>query len=120
MDTTDSQRTPLRLGERLTVTVDSLASGGDGVGHPGGFALFIPAAAPGDVAIVEVTQVSRSFGRARIVSLEHAGPDRVSTPCPLASGCPGCQLQHLNYPAQLAAKQALYATRWRASAICRR
>ena len=94
-----------RLGERLTVTIETLAAGGDGIARVAGFTLFVPRSAPGDVAEVEVVSVTRNFGRALLLRLLTPGPDRVSAPCPLAEGCPGCQLQHLSYPAQLAAKR---------------
>ena len=96
---------PFAAGDHLTVTIEALAAGGDGIARHEGFTLFIPASAPGDVAEIEVTQVAKNYGRARIVALQQAGPDRVPSGCPLAEGCPGCQLQHLNYPAQLAAKE---------------
>lgn len=94
-----------QVGERLTVHVEALAIGGDGIARPGGFTLFIPNSAPGDVLEVEVIQVAKNFGRGRILALCTPGPERVSTPCPLAEGCAGCQLQHLRYDAQLTAKR---------------
>ncbi len=93
------------IGERLTVTIEALATGGDGIARPAGFTLFIPHAAPGDVAEVEVTEIAKRFGRARIVSLVTPSPDRVPSGCPLSAHCPGCQLQHLRYEAQLEAKR---------------
>ncbi|HEX2952304.1 MAG TPA: 23S rRNA (uracil(1939)-C(5))-methyltransferase RlmD, partial [Armatimonadota bacterium] len=94
-----------RVGDRLAVTIEALASGGDGIAREAGFTLFIPRTAPGDVVDVEVTEVAKSFGRAKILSIVRPGPDRVPTTCPLAEGCAGCQLQHLRYSAQLTAKQ---------------
>ncbi|MHB0936724.1 MAG: 23S rRNA (uracil(1939)-C(5))-methyltransferase RlmD [Armatimonadota bacterium] len=92
-------------GERARVTIDTLATGGDGIARHQGFTLFVPRSAPGDVLDVEITEVTRSFGRARIVDVVEPGPDRVPTSCPLAEGCPGCEFQHLRYEAQLLAKQ---------------
>ena len=90
----------------MQVTIDSLATGGDGVTRYQGFTLFIPRSAPGDLLEVEVTEVSRSFGRARIRAVVQPGPDRIPTTCPLAEGCAGCSFQHLRYEAQVAAKQS--------------
>jgi len=94
-----------QVGDHLSVTIEALASGGEGIARPGGFTLFIPSSAPGDVLEVEVTQVAKNFGRARILTVREPGPDRVPTPCPLAEECGGCQLQHLRYGTQLAAKR---------------
>ena len=96
---------PPCVGDRLTVTVETLAAGGDGIARPGGLTLFIPHTAPGDVAEVTVISVAKNFARARLLSLNIPGLDRVPTRCPVAAGCPGCPLQHLRYAAQLAVKQ---------------
>jgi 23S rRNA (uracil1939-C5)-methyltransferase len=95
------------VGDRLTVTIEGLAAGGDGIARPGGFALFVPRTAPGDIAEVEVVKAAPSYGRAELVTLCEAGPDRVEPACALAreGRCPGCPLQHLRYEAQLEAKR---------------
>lgn len=92
-------------GERYTVNIESLAAGGDGVAHLEGLAVFIPNSTPGDTVEIEIVQSARNFARGRITALLQPGPDRIPTPCPLAAGCPGCQLQQLAYGAQLKAKE---------------
>ncbi len=99
-----SVASPLQPGDQLTVTIEALAAGGDGLARHEGFTIFVPGSAPGDIAEIALTQVAKNFGRARIVSLVQPGPARVPSPCPRAEICPGCQLQHLSYSAQLAAK----------------
>ncbi len=96
-------------GDRLTVTIDSIAAGGDGVAHPDGFTLFIPYTATGEEAEVEVTRISRSYGKAKVINLIKPSPDRVVPPCPYYGKCAGCQLQHINYAAQLEAKKSFIA-----------
>lgn len=105
MNTDQSEIHPPEPGERLTVTIEGLATGGDGIAHAEGFTLFVPHSAPGDVVEVEVVKVARAYGRARLLNVLQPSPDRVPSSCPLAEGCPGCQLQHLRYDAQLAAKR---------------
>jgi 23S rRNA (uracil1939-C5)-methyltransferase len=89
----------------LDVTIDSIAAGGDGVGRVEGLVVFVPRSAPGDVGRVRIERSGR-FARASWQSIERAGPARVEPPCEhyVADRCGGCQLQHLSYPAQLAAK----------------
>jgi 23S rRNA (uracil1939-C5)-methyltransferase len=104
--TTDQPEPVLpHVGDHLTVTIDGMATGGDGIARVQGFTLFIAQAAPGDVLEVEVTEIARRFGRARILAITTPGPDRVAPGCPRAGTCPGCQLQHLSYDAQLEAKR---------------
>lgn len=85
-----------------------LAAGGDGVGKlPDGRAVFVPRTAPGDVVTLRELRPSRRFARARLDRLLEPGPDRVTPRCPHYTDdeCGGCQLQHLGYPAQLAARR---------------
>lgn len=43
--------------------------------------------------------------RARITDIHRASPERVAPPCPVFGECGGCQLQHMDYAAQLAWKR---------------
>jgi 23S rRNA (uracil1939-C5)-methyltransferase len=90
------------------VRIDSIAAGGDGVGRTGGMVVFIPRTAPGDLVEARITG-KKSFGRGTITSLVAPSPDRVEPPCEHYVGdrCGGCQVQHLAYDAQLAAKAGI-------------
>ncbi|MEP7085829.1 MAG: TRAM domain-containing protein, partial [Gemmatimonadota bacterium] len=92
----------------VSVTVESIAAGGDGVARAEGFVVFVPRSAPGDVGTVDIA-MRGSFARAEFVRLEHPAPSRVEPPCPhyTMDRCGGCQLQHMEYPAQLAAKSGI-------------
>jgi 23S rRNA (uracil1939-C5)-methyltransferase len=89
----------------ITVTVESIAAGGDGVARAEGFVVFVPRSAPGDVGVVDIA-MRGSFGRAPFAHLVSGSASRVDPPCPhyTMDRCGGCQLQHLNYRAQLDAK----------------
>ncbi|NUR20672.1 MAG: class I SAM-dependent RNA methyltransferase [Gemmatimonadaceae bacterium] len=86
----------------------SIAAGGDGVGRTEGQVVFVPRAAPGDVVRVALEAKGR-FARGEITELLRAAPARVDPPCPhyTADRCGGCQLQHMSYDAQLAAKERI-------------
>src|SRR5512138_1517464 len=93
-------------GARLEIA--SIAAGGDGVGRTEGIVVFVPRTAPGDIARVRIAR-ARRFARGQLLSLEAPSPARVDPPCPhyTADRCGGCQLQHLAYDAQLAAKSVI-------------
>ena len=93
---------------RLEIT--GIAAGGDGVGRTEGMVVFVPRAAPGDVARVRLAR-SKRFARGTLEALEIASPDRVDPRCQHYTGdrCGGCQLQHLAYEAQLRAKGSIIA-----------
>lgn len=93
---------------RMEIT--GIAAGGDGVGRTEGMVVFVPRTAPGDVARVRIAAGKR-FARGMLESLEVASPLRVAPTCAHYEGdrCGGCQLQHLSYGAQLAAKGVVIA-----------
>jgi 23S rRNA (uracil1939-C5)-methyltransferase len=67
----------------ITVTIDRIAAGGDGVGrHPDGRVVFVPRTSPGDVAEVEEVQSKPRFLRARLLNIESPGADRIAPRCP--------------------------------------
>jgi 23S rRNA (uracil1939-C5)-methyltransferase len=89
----------------VTVTVESIAAGGDGVARAEGFVVFVPRSAPGDVGVVDIA-MRGSFARAPFLELITPAPSRVEPACPhyVVDRCGGCQLQHMEYRAQLEAK----------------
>lgn len=94
------------------VAITGLAVGGDGVGRlADGRAVFIPRTAPGDRVRVRdgTLKIHRKFARAEPGEIVQGAASRVAPPCPhyVHDHCGGCQLQHLGYDAQLAAKRAI-------------
>jgi len=73
--------------------------------------VFVPRTAPGDRIKLKdgSLKLSRNFGRAAVGEVAGPGPGRVAPACPhyTYDRCGGCQLQHLDYDAQLAAKRAI-------------
>ena len=93
-----------RRGDRVDVTIDDLAFGGEGVGRLDGYVMFVRGGLPGDRVRVHVTETRARYGRGEIDEVLTRAPDRVDPPCPYFGRCGGCRLQHLAYPAQLAFK----------------
>ncbi|HEX6251349.1 MAG TPA: hypothetical protein VFZ56_07940 [Gemmatimonadaceae bacterium] len=91
-----------------TLTIDAIAAGGDGIGRHEGMAVFVPRTAPGDL-VAAVLQPRGRYARALDMEVVTPSADRVDPPCQhyTRDSCGGCQLQHMSYPAQLAAKQRI-------------
>ncbi|MHB2015581.1 MAG: 23S rRNA (uracil(1939)-C(5))-methyltransferase RlmD [Candidatus Xenobia bacterium] len=92
------------LHQKHRVTLSGLAAGGEAIGRLDGFVLFVPDGVPGDQVEVEITEVKKAYGRARITQVLEPSSTRVEPPCPVFWECGGCQLQHIDYPTQLALK----------------
>jgi 23S rRNA (uracil1939-C5)-methyltransferase len=91
------------------VRILRLAAGGDGVGRlPGGKTVFVPRTAPGDLVELSEVREHKRFARARLGRVVEPSPLREDARCPhyVVDECGGCQLQHLEYPAQLTARQS--------------
>jgi 23S rRNA (uracil1939-C5)-methyltransferase len=89
----------------VSVSIESIAAGGDGVGRNEGLVVFVPRTAPGDVVTAQISGRGH-FARGSLRSVVNASPVRIEPPCHhyTRDRCGGCQLQHMTYESQLAAK----------------
>lgn len=92
----------------VSVAIESIAAGGDGVGRTNGLVVFVPRTAPGDVITAQISGKGH-FARGMLRSIVTPSPARIEPPCPhyTRDKCGGCQLQHLTYDSQLVAKQMI-------------
>jgi len=97
---------PVMIGEAYDIAIEKLVYGGDGLAHIGSQAVFVPFAAAGDQLRVRITEVERNYARGVIEELLQPSAARRTPPCARFGACGGCQLQHLNYGAQLEVKVA--------------
>lgn len=95
----------IRPGDRIVVTIKRLGINGEGVGYFKRKAVFIEGALPNEVIKAEVTRTEPKFIAAKWIEIEKRSPYRVDAPCPVFGICGGCQIQHLSYEGQLAAKE---------------
>ena len=95
---------PFQLGDTVTLRIEDIAFGGEGVGRVDGFVVFVPFVGLGETVEAEVTELKKSFARTRLVKVLTASPDRVDPRCRYFGQCGGCQYQHLAYEAQLRLK----------------
>jgi 23S rRNA (uracil1939-C5)-methyltransferase len=93
-----------RRGDRVEITIDDLAFGGEGVGRLDGYVMFVRGGLPGDRLRLQVTETRARYGRGVIEEVLTRSAERVDPPCPYFGRCGGCRLQHLSYSAQLAFK----------------
>jgi tRNA/tmRNA/rRNA uracil-C5-methylase (TrmA/RlmC/RlmD family) len=91
-------------GDHLTLDIQDIAFGGEGVGRVDDFVVFTPFVLTGERVEVEVTEVKKSFGRARLLRVLQPAPGRVEPACRYFGACGGCQYQHIDYATQLQIK----------------
>lgn len=96
------------MSRTVSLAIDAIAAGGDGVARSEGLVVFVPRTAPGDVITASIAGKGH-FARGSLRTILRPSPDRIDPPCPhyVRERCGGCQLQHIAYPAQLEAKQRI-------------
>ncbi|WP_461201480.1 23S rRNA (uracil(1939)-C(5))-methyltransferase RlmD [Anoxybacillus sp. TBDG-1] len=95
----------LQQGQQFPLTIKRLGINGEGVGYFKKQVVFVPGALPGEEVVVQATNVYPTYAEGKIVRIRKRSPHRVKPPCPVYDQCGGCQLQHLDYNAQLEAKR---------------
>ncbi|MGE0212206.1 MAG: class I SAM-dependent RNA methyltransferase [Parvibaculaceae bacterium] len=85
------------------VRIESVGHRGDGIAPGTDGPLFVPLALPGEKVEVEPS----GAGRARLIRVVEASPDRVEPFCPHFGACGGCAVQHWGEPPYRAWKRDL-------------
>jgi len=95
----------------LELTVEALGAAGDGIARaPGGEAVFIPGALPGERVRARIAGRRGAGLLARAEAwLGPGSPDRADPPCPHFGRCGGCTLQHWEAAPYLGWKRARLA-----------
>jgi 23S rRNA (uracil1939-C5)-methyltransferase len=100
---------PLQIGDKISLAIDDIAFGGEGVGRvrsdDGDLVVFVPFVLAGETVEAEITEVKKNFARAKLLRVEKPSPERVEAPCVYFGKCGGCQYQHIAYGEQLRIKQ---------------
>ncbi|WP_405106955.1 23S rRNA (uracil(1939)-C(5))-methyltransferase RlmD [Paenibacillus sp. FSL K6-1217] len=98
---------PVNKNDEVLLDIIGMTHEGEGVGRVEGFTLFVQGALPGERVRARVLKTKKQYGYAKLLELVQASSDRIAPPCPIYDQCGGCQLQHMDYTAQLAWKRQL-------------
>lgn len=96
---------PLHRNDDIELTIDALASEGQGVGRHEGFTVFVPFALPGERVKAHIIKPEKSYAVAKLTDIIEKSPMRVEPVCGAYGRCGGCSLMHLAYDAQLEFKR---------------
>lgn len=94
-----------RKDDIITLRIDDMGIDGEGVGKMDGFPFFVKDAVIGDLVEAKVMKVKKGYAYARLIQVIEPSADRTEPRCPYHKQCGGCQIQALDYPAQLAYKE---------------
>ncbi len=88
-----------------TYYIESLDHEGRGIARRDGKTIFIEGAVTGETVTASVYRKKPSYENANVQRILRESSQRVTPQCVNFGRCGGCSLQHLNAPAQVAAKQ---------------
>jgi 23S rRNA (uracil1939-C5)-methyltransferase len=91
----------------VTAVIESLDQEGRGVTHVDGKAIFVDGALPNEKVRYQSQYIKPSYEVANTIEVIKQSNQRVIPKCPHFGICGGCKLQHLDFAAQVAAKQRL-------------
>lgn len=89
----------------VRLEIEDISADGLGIGHAEGMAVFVKDTVIGDEILAKITKMKKTYAYGRLDTLLKASPDRVEPVCPVARPCGGCQIQAMDYQAQLRFKQ---------------
>ncbi|AIQ45013.1 RNA methyltransferase [Paenibacillus sp. FSL R7-0273] len=98
---------PVNKNDEVMLDIIGMTHEGEGVGRVDGFTLFVQGALPGEKVQAKVLKTKKQYGYAKLLKLVQSSRDRIAPPCDIYDQCGGCQLQHMDYTAQLAWKRQL-------------
>ena len=93
--------------EELIVDIQKISNLGYGITKVDGYVIFVENACPGDKVKIKVGKKNKNFANAKIIEIIESSPDRIDPFCSMQKVCGACQLQHIEYNAQLKYKKQI-------------
>ena len=98
---------PVAAGNYYDMDIKTLGHSGEGVGRYRDFTVFVPYALPGENVTVLIETVKKNYAKGRLSKINQVSAQRMKSRCAIYEECGGCQLQHLDYKAQLETKRQI-------------
>lgn len=91
----------------ITLEITDISHEGAGIGHFNGVTIFVNGAITGDEIEAVIIKAKKNYCIGKMRKIIKASPVRVAPPCPIAEKCGGCQIQQMDYSAQLTYKEGI-------------
>ncbi|MBU3154243.1 23S rRNA (uracil(1939)-C(5))-methyltransferase RlmD [Clostridium estertheticum] len=92
---------PVKKNEDYIITIDNMGYEGEGVGKIDGFTVFVAGAIVGERVLIKIVKISKNFGFGKLLEIIEKSISRIEPVCDIYKSCGGCNLQHIDYAAQL-------------------
>lgn len=91
----------MKKDDLIRLEIEDIGVDGEGIGKQDGFTFFVKDAVIGDTVEAKVMKMKKNYGYARLMNVLIPSERRGEPRCAYARQCGGCQLQAMNYEAQL-------------------
>jgi 23S rRNA (uracil1939-C5)-methyltransferase len=97
----------MAVGEVYKLRLLNITPGGDALGRIEGKPVFVEGGAPSETVLSRIVQEHKTWAKAELLEVVEPSPVRVKSACIFYGKCGGCNLQHIDIEAQLAAKSEI-------------
>ncbi len=97
----------LSEGESLRLTIEKLVYGGYGLAHHRDKVIMVRFGAPQELVDAQILEDRKDYAEALVKRVVIPSRFRREEPCPYYGVCGGCQLQHMDYDAQVRSKESI-------------
>jgi 23S rRNA (uracil1939-C5)-methyltransferase len=95
------------MNEELTLSIEKLVYGGDGLGHTDGNTVFVPYVLPGEQVRASTKSQKKKVIWADLLEITEASKQRQQPRCPHFGKCGGCHYQHIPLAEQVRLKKEI-------------
>ncbi len=92
---------PVEKNADYIMTIDNMGYEGEGVGKIDNFTVFVAGAVIGEKVKIKIVKISKNFAFGKLLEIIEASPSRIEPVCSIYKSCGGCNIQHIDYKAQL-------------------
>jgi len=94
----------MAVGDICKLQLEKITPGGDALGRLEGKPVFTEMGAPQETVVCRITEERNTWAKAELLEIVEPSRSRVDAVCSFYGKCGGCNLQHIDYDAQIASK----------------
>ena len=95
----------MKRGDEIALEIEKFADRGKSLARHEGYVVFVAGAVPGDHVQVRIVKRKKNYAEGRLLEVLRPSALRTEPRCYYFGTCGGCKWQHVQYEAQLEAKQ---------------
>jgi 23S rRNA (uracil1939-C5)-methyltransferase len=93
--------------KNYVIDISGMTHEAQGVGRAEGLAVFVDGALEGERVEIKIIKLTKSYAVGKLIRIIEPSPHRIEPFCEAYKRCGGCNLQHMDYQAQLDFKTGL-------------